>query len=82
MTKVGKIYMWGAGDDGQLGLGDSSSRQVPSEIPEFVFRVPMNFEEEFRNVFSWLYLGRSDEYSLFSLLPVEIAFHFVHILIQ
>jgi alpha-tubulin suppressor-like RCC1 family protein len=82
MTKDGKVYLWGAGYDGQLGFQDKMQRRVPSEIPGLVFRVPTNIEDEFRCVFSWLYLGRSNETSSFFVFPVEVVFHFVTILVR
>ncbi len=33
VTQDGKLYMWGAGENGRLGLGDTHDRYVPSKVP-------------------------------------------------
>ena len=32
ISQQGAVYMWGAGANGRLGLGDSENRLIPTEI--------------------------------------------------
>jgi len=37
ITESGKLYMWGSNTDGQLGLGDTQNRNIPSLVPPITF---------------------------------------------
>jgi hypothetical protein len=113
----GSLRVWGVGDDGQLGIGDSQDMPAPEILSsEFfdseVVSVGCGFchtwavtalgslyqwgeingsstpkkntvkvrllwaEEMWKKAARWLFLGRTDEESIFSVLHVEVVFHF------
>ncbi len=41
LTKSGRVYSWGWGEDGMLGLGDSNDRNKPMAIAEECFPEPV-----------------------------------------
>jgi alpha-tubulin suppressor-like RCC1 family protein len=73
----GSLFLWGDNSSKQLGREEASG-----EMAEFggeKFRVPMR--EEAWRVAQWMFLGRADGESNFFLLPVEILFHFVSVVL-
>ncbi len=43
VSKDGELYMWGAGENGRLGLGDTQDRHIPSKVTVLGKRVKQVF---------------------------------------
>jgi hypothetical protein len=85
----GQSHTFVLGQDGTLLLcGDNRNSQLGfvvqfidklTEFPAVKFRCPRRSEAW--RVGRWIFLGREDGGSTFSVLPVEIIFHFVTVLV-
>jgi alpha-tubulin suppressor-like RCC1 family protein len=73
----GTLLTCGSGAEGALGFGNKMDVSTWTELPGIKVRIPRDIEEEWREVFSWMFLGRSDEDSLLHVLPVEVLYHSV-----
>jgi hypothetical protein len=70
INKAGDLWLWGD----FLYAGRTGYTYTPVQIPQIHFRTPGDIKEQWRTVFRWIFLGRTDEPSPFSWLPIEIAF--------
>jgi alpha-tubulin suppressor-like RCC1 family protein len=73
VTKDGRVYTWGM--NSSLERTHSRTKKV---IPGFQAAVP-NSEYKWRTA-QWLFLGRSEEDSKFSIFPVEVIFNIVFVI--
>jgi alpha-tubulin suppressor-like RCC1 family protein len=80
----GNLYIWGAGEFGSHGQGTEDDVKTPKKLENFKVRLPRkaNAAQEWMTVFKWLWMGRADEKSVISRLPVEVFFHFVCIVFK
>jgi alpha-tubulin suppressor-like RCC1 family protein len=74
ITKNGDIYLWGK------NVFSENNSNVPKRLPFFQVHVPVWRESFWREVCQWVFLGRKEEGSVFSWLPVEVVYHVVGIL--
>jgi alpha-tubulin suppressor-like RCC1 family protein len=74
----GTLMACGDGSDGALGLPEKGDRNTPQEV-KLKVRVPRDLEDEWREIFFWLFLGKADENSIFHVLPIEVLFHFTFV---
>jgi alpha-tubulin suppressor-like RCC1 family protein len=80
ISQRGELYVWGFNSSGQLGIGDAGGSMQPTPVLNKHIRValPRKFWG-WPIVFRWIFLGRSDENSIFSVLPIEVIFHFAFV---
>jgi alpha-tubulin suppressor-like RCC1 family protein len=76
INEEGLVYLWGS----RIRLdGVESSPVVPFLYPCCPkWKIPLSSAEKWwQEVGCWLFLGRVDRDSVFSILPIEVLFHFV-----
>jgi alpha-tubulin suppressor-like RCC1 family protein len=86
ITLDGSLYAAGNNASGRLGIVSEQENQVISffvHVPGNTWKLPLaNTERKWREVLSWLFLGRSDKNSELSGLPPEVLFHMTNVLFQ
>jgi alpha-tubulin suppressor-like RCC1 family protein len=74
-----KIFMWGANNHGEYGI-EHSSTWSPVCIPQQNWKPRVWGRKEKWEMLKWIFMGRQSEDSEFWGIPVEIVYHFVHVL--
>jgi hypothetical protein len=82
ITRDGSLYIWGAGEEGQVGLGTKEKVLEPTLLSGLKIRLPRRGRREvvvraWATCFKWLFMGNIDPSSELSTLPVEVLFHMV-----
>jgi alpha-tubulin suppressor-like RCC1 family protein len=72
-----ELYCWGAASRGGHPEG-YDDKKVPTKVDIKVKIARVSVEEEWQT-FRWLFLGRLNEFSEFSMLPVEVLYHVVSV---
>jgi alpha-tubulin suppressor-like RCC1 family protein len=80
ILKDGSLYMCGKNVESDLGVGDSEIRDRPFLVPGITCSIPQasNLRSAWfiwEKIVMWFFLGRQDENSEFSKLPIEVVFH-------
>jgi hypothetical protein len=77
LDTAGTLFYWGSTDsDGVEALN------APREYTEARWMLPRCSWREWKEKVRWIFLGRSDYGSEFSVLPVEVIYHFVGVVIR
>jgi alpha-tubulin suppressor-like RCC1 family protein len=71
------MYLWGASGRGALPDSDRSAK--PALFPFKVCLPSVKSAELWKKVFAWIFVGRADDRSSFSCLPIEVVFHMVKV---
>jgi hypothetical protein len=71
------LYIWGANDFEQQGHSESRRQLLPTLFKGGKFKIPVN---RWRDIFSWIFLGRTSPGSIFLEFPSEIIFHMAGLL--
>jgi hypothetical protein len=83
ITKLGTLHVWGM--RGRPGiLGDDKNIFVPTvmEFPSVKWARPLwSHDRMWELLVRWLFLGREDEMSNLSVLPIEVIFNFTVVLL-
>jgi hypothetical protein len=84
ITEDKTLWVWGKGLEGQAVPDGTYDQHTPVPIisPPSKFAHPepsplCKGRRYWRDMYSWIWLGRMDEESLFAFLHVEVVFHFV-----
>jgi alpha-tubulin suppressor-like RCC1 family protein len=79
LLQDGSLYLWGRNNEGQLGLPDLTAKNRElGLLAGYKFKLPIpDSAHLWRQVFFWIFLGRSDTSSVFSLLHTEILYNAV-----
>jgi alpha-tubulin suppressor-like RCC1 family protein len=73
ITDDGDLYFWGNNFFGQFGIAELKTPRVPKLLPNWKFKVPSQDQWPF---LKWIFLGRYDRDSIFSVFPDEVRYHF------
>jgi alpha-tubulin suppressor-like RCC1 family protein len=79
ITRDGSLHLWGSPHRGAFEDAQTRGGHCrPSKVPwlKVVLPPPLT-QETWESVFFWLFMGRLDERSEFSRLPVEVVWHMV-----
>jgi hypothetical protein len=79
ITRDGSLHLWGSPNRGALSDFPTNGEFCrPSKVPwlKVVLPPPLT-QETWENVFFWVFMGKLDETSEFSRLPVEVVWHMV-----
>jgi alpha-tubulin suppressor-like RCC1 family protein len=80
ISENGTMLIWGLGNSGQLGVGDSRNHSSPKLLPNLKWKLPPNSKKEnWERIFLWLFMGNRDEESTFRIFPIEVVFYMVGI---
>jgi alpha-tubulin suppressor-like RCC1 family protein len=70
----GNLWIWGSQDAGGI---HGEVIETPERYEKQKFKVPRLWAFEWKKIFLWLFLGKSDLNSNFSFFPVEVVYQFV-----
>jgi alpha-tubulin suppressor-like RCC1 family protein len=80
----GSLYTCGRNSEHELGTGNTESQVAPYLVPNIKFALPRatrygNTWTLWSGIFFWFFLGKSDMWSQFFIIPVEVIFHTLNI---
>jgi alpha-tubulin suppressor-like RCC1 family protein len=75
ISKKGELWIWGSGS--RVGFtAEGANCPLPTKA-KLLWKAKVPVARNWRQIFLWLFLGKGDKGSEFSVFPVEVFYHFV-----